>query len=165
MSIKQRIEPWPVAIILFFVVVFIANFALVYLAQSSWTGLTTENHYEKGLAYNDVIAAQQAQNAMEWHVDLVVKPLEANRDERLVIRILDRQDMPVTGVEVDGVLFRPVPSGYDKPLKLVEQDAGVYATDLKIDLAGNWDVKLAIHHSGGLYRFHRAITVKGHGKN
>ena len=41
-------------------VVVVVNGILAWLAVGTWTGIETEDHYRKGLAYNENLAAEQA---------------------------------------------------------------------------------------------------------
>jgi len=58
MSLKDKLIPW--YFVIFFLVLFIVDGIFVYLATSTHTGVVTENAYEKGLRYNEVIERARA---------------------------------------------------------------------------------------------------------
>ena len=54
----------------FFGLVFAVNAVMIGIALSTWTGLETRDHYRKGVAYNEVIDKQAAQQARGWQASL-----------------------------------------------------------------------------------------------
>jgi nitrogen fixation protein FixH len=54
------------AMLIFFGVIFVVNGVFIYLARSTFTGVSTEDAYHKGLAYNDVIRAAGSQHTLGW---------------------------------------------------------------------------------------------------
>ena len=59
--------------VLFFGIIFVVNARLIYLSQSSWTGLETHDAYRKGLKYNQQLSSSEAQNTRGWTMTLVQK--------------------------------------------------------------------------------------------
>ncbi|MBF0285818.1 MAG: FixH family protein [Magnetococcales bacterium] len=155
----RRIEPWLAAIFGLFFVVFIANGTLVYLANSSWNGVTVKHAYDEGLAYNQVLAAQQAQEALGWKAELDGGGLRPGAAGTLSFRLLDRSGQPVTGAVVSGILFRPVHEGVDQPLTFVESAPGSYQAALTPPLPGWWDVKLTAKAPGGEFRYAQRLRI------
>lgn len=64
MSKRDRWIPW--YFVLFFVVVALVDGVMVSLALRTHRGVVTEHPYEKGLAYNRVVAAEEAQEKLGW---------------------------------------------------------------------------------------------------
>ncbi|MBF0455580.1 MAG: FixH family protein [Magnetococcales bacterium] len=157
---KRRFEPWPTAIVLFFLVVFAANAVMVILGIDSWPGLVSNNHYEQGLAYNQVINAQKAQDKMGWQVQLHANNLQANQTGLLSLLLLDREGEPVKGAQVEGVLFRPLGEGSDITFLLLETEPGHYATTITPSKPGAWDVKISAKKTAKAdFRYVERITV------
>lgn len=158
-----RLEPWPTAIVLFFVVVVVVNVVFIRLSMTSWTGLVTEGAYDKGLAYNRVLQAQQAQNALGWQVTLDDAELVSGQEGVLRLRVLDRQGVPVAGARAEGKLSRPVQQGMDQAFVFSEQEPGRYATRLRLPLPGVWDLKLLVVQGSGEYRLARRVQTRSVG--
>lgn len=162
-----RLEPWPLAIVLFFVVVVAVNLLLVRLSQLSWTGLVTEGAYVKGLAFNRTLEAQRAQEALGWRVALDVSLLSVGREGRLLVSLWDRHGQPLSGVGIQGVLFRPVHQGVDQSFVLAEVQPGIYGAGVMVPLPGQWEVRLNMVASGDSYhyvqRIHLPAAVPGGG--
>lgn len=145
-SPARRLEPWPIVIIIFFLVVFAANGVLVYLSQSTWNGLITEDAYNKGVTFNQALQAQRQQEALGWQVRVATGKLVSGQQARLLLTLLDREGHPLTGVQAQGVLFRPVREGRDQPLIFTEESPGVLVAMVTPPLPGSWDIKVRITH-------------------
>ncbi|WP_193771489.1 FixH family protein, partial [Candidatus Magnetaquicoccus inordinatus] len=98
-----RPEPWLTAIVLFFLVVFAVNALMIRLSLQSWTGEVTDEPYRKGLAFNQTLSAQQAQDALGWQVKLEHAPLLVGKQERLQVVIRNAQGQPLRDASLQGV--------------------------------------------------------------
>ena len=54
------------SLVAFFGVVFAVNGVFFWFASDSWTGLSTEDAYRKGIAFNDQLARADAQKRLGW---------------------------------------------------------------------------------------------------
>ncbi|MBF0417812.1 MAG: FixH family protein [Magnetococcales bacterium] len=158
-----RLEPWPTAIVLFFVVVFVVNAIFVRLSLTSWSGVVTEKAYDKGLAYNQVLKAQQTQDAMGWRVTLEDGTLRAGTLGTLHLTVEDQQGTPIRGARVAGTLVRPVQQGYDQEFDMKESSPGRYEVGLSVPMSGIWELKVHVDAAGGEYRLARRIQVSASG--
>ena len=55
----------------FFGVVFAVNGIMVFMALSSWSGLSTDHPYERGLRYNKTLEAMAQRDALGWQETIV----------------------------------------------------------------------------------------------
>lgn len=149
--------PW--AFVGLFLVVFAVNGIMVFFAFSSWTGLATEDAYEKGLAYNEQIAAAEAQQSLGWQAELSFAPTGA-REGRITLKLLGKQGAPLQGAAVSAIWQRPTHEGQDVELALSDHGNGRYRGDVALPLAGQWDLRLRIEHDRGTYRLDRRIMVR-----
>ncbi|MEO5345792.1 MAG: FixH family protein [Magnetococcus sp. YQC-9] len=154
-----RLEPWPTAIVLFFMVVFVVNILFVRLSLNSWTGLVTEGAYDKGLAYNKVIQAREAQETLGWRVTLDDAALRVGSESRLRLAIVDKQGAPVIGARVNGRLVRPVQQGYDRDFIMQEAQPGAYEVGLSIPMPGIWELQVSVDKAERVYRLTRRVQV------
>ncbi|WP_083859421.1 FixH family protein [Oceanibaculum indicum] len=140
---RGRWYPW--LFVGFFAVVFAVNAIMIGIALSTWTGLETRDHYRKGLAYNDVIDRQAAQQARGWQVSLGWTALEATRGE-LKVTLQDGSGNPINGAGVVVELRRPTDAGLDRLVPLVARGDGFYAARETLPAAGNWNARLVIRN-------------------
>jgi nitrogen fixation protein FixH len=156
----RRFEPWPTAIVIFFIVVFAANITMVLLGIDSWPGLVAENHYQKGLTYNQVINAQQAQDKLGWQIALRSDKLIVNQTGQLSVFLTDQDNQPIQSVRMEGILFRPVGEGVDIRFTFQEEEPGIYRSTIMPPRPGNWDVKLKIQSASQVdFRYVERIMV------
>ncbi len=124
-------------ILMFFGVIVLVNGIFVYFAMDSWPGLSTENAYEEGKAYNKTIAIQEAQQALGWSSRVT---LLKGDNERHLFRIdfRDEQDQPLSGLNVSTAFTRPVGDKNMIELSLTEVSDGLYEGSVALPLAGRW---------------------------
>jgi nitrogen fixation protein FixH len=130
-----------IAVLAFFAFVIAVNGIYIALAMWSWSGLSTEDAYQRGLAYNQTLAEAEAQRALNWQVKAVLEPM-AGGGARLTVAFTDRSGAPVEGLTVSGDLRRPVRDDLDRAVDLVRDGPGRYGADVDQLAAGQWDVRL-----------------------
>jgi len=118
------------------------NAVFVYLAIGTFAGVTTANPFQEGLAYNEVLAARDAQRDLGWQGEVALTRLDASAD-RITVRFSDADGQPLTGLELSGALRRPTHAGMDQPLAWREAAPGLYQTEVALPARGNWDLVLA----------------------
>ena len=133
---SDRFIPW--YFVAFFVVLAAMDGTFVYLATSSHTGLVTDQAYERGLAYNETIAAAEKSANLEWQVDIEL----AGSD--LIVRLDDAEGVPVEGAMVRAKVSRPTQEGYDFELMLSQVAGGTYTGPITFPLDGQWDVRVFV---------------------
>ncbi len=143
----------------FFLIVFAANFVLVWLALGSWPGLETKSAYEAGRVYQGEIEASRQQSERQWQVAAKVE----RSGDGVTIRVdaRDGAGAPVTGIGFTARLARPTTTAEDGIVTLSETSPGLYVgTAPKIE-PGSWTVTLeADDGTARLYRSRNRITVK-----
>jgi nitrogen fixation protein FixH len=155
-----KLDSWAIAIIVFFLIVFAANAVLVILGQQSWPGLVTENHYQKGLEYNQVIAAQKKQEKLGWQIRLLNDPLFSEKPGLLSVMLTGREGKPIENASVEGVLFRPLGEGSDQPFLMRQAKPGLYTTTITPPKPGEWDIKIRAKTTAKSdFRYVERITV------
>ena len=162
-TLEARRSLWiPWALCGIFAVFLIANGVMLYFAGASWTGLETDNAYEKGLAYNHTLAAAEAQQALGWHVEVDAAPAEDGR-AWVEVRLADRVGRAVVADRVWVQLVRPTSVGHDREALLTAYDAGRYRGSIDLPLAGQWDLRVRVEHAGGVYRTSRRVFLETDG--
>jgi nitrogen fixation protein FixH len=156
---SKPIDRWmPWLFVLFFLVVFVVNGIMVYVGAVSWTGLETKQHYVKGLAYNKTLDAVDRQKARGWTGALSIRP-EVQGRVNLDFVLHDKQEHAIAGATVTARLVRPTSEGHDLEVRMDDYGRGRYVGVAKLDLRGQWDVRVVAKHPSGDFRLTRRIVV------
>jgi len=140
--VETRSSRWiPWTFVGLFAVMLIANGALVFFAFDSWTGLSTEHAYQRGITYNRVLADERAETALGWLVATTLVPTEPGRG-RIEVRIEDRAGAPIDDAVVRALLRRPLREGFDSKVALDGLGGGRYAAAVAVPLPGQWEVRV-----------------------
>jgi len=146
---------WPMAIVIFFSIVFVMNAYLIYTAYTNFDGLTDDNYYQKGLFYD---ANRNAAKEIGWGFALEYKEtLATNIDIPFVLKLSDKAGAPLTGATVVATLRRLATDKYDDAYKLTETEAG-YTGVMSIPMAGTWEVYVEAEKNG--VRLTKRIKLK-----
>jgi nitrogen fixation protein FixH len=139
-SAPRGLTGWHVlfALIGFFGVVFAVNFIMIYLAQTTFGGLDTNDAYRKGLNYNERIAAAAAQHKLGWRNSVAYVP----EGRRLRVSLTDAAGAAVPGLAVTAVVQRPATNRFDRELALEQTGAGTYEAALPELEPGWWTVEI-----------------------
>lgn len=162
---KERKPGWwyPWIFVAFFAVIITVNGIMMYFAFDSWTGLETEGHYVKGLAYDDNVAGAKAQAALGWDVKLSVETLKSEDTQRHVAyraTFLDHSHKPVQSLKAHAFFIRPTHEGadVDGPASLLEP--GVVGGEFTLAAPGNWEVRIHAESMGRQYQLVERVVVK-----
>lgn len=140
---RGRWIPW--IFVASFVVLTIIQGVMIWFAIESFSGLTAEDAYERGITYNRTIEAKDAEVALGWQVTLEWQvDKSAPGKGRLALQVLDRLGQPLQGAEVTATLRRPVGPETATPVILTPGAPGSYGASLQLPLRGQWDVDLDI---------------------
>lgn len=133
----------------FFGVVFAVNGVMAFLALDSWSGLSTDDPYQRGLRYNATLEAMEQRDLLGWQESFSFAPAASGSDAqgetvgRITLEMRDRDGNLLEGLLVAGQIWRPTNEGFDRPLKLEAVAAGRYVTNVTFPLKGNWLVRLS----------------------
>lgn len=146
-----------------FGVVLAVNLVFMFSAIHTFSGLSTEQAYDKGLKYNEEIEAAKQQQALGWSVTAEVnaraRSEQAPHAADIVVTILDKDGKPVTGLDVKAAFVRPTSEGHDSGAMLSEQGAGRYVISPALSLGGQWEMTVSAHRGNLNYRFAQRIYL------
>lgn len=135
----------------FFGVIIIVNGIFIYTALNTHTGTVTEKPYEKGLAYNDILAQARSQPKLDSIVTF--------ENGMLNWYLKNEQGMVLDGAQASAKIIRPSQKGMDFEIILMPQGNGRYETPLNLPLKGKWTAKLSAKWNNKNYQTtHRFIT-------
>lgn len=112
------------------------NGVLIWQALSTFTGVTVGRAYDRGRAYNDVLAEAARQERLGWQA------VVGFSGEALSIRVSDKDGAPVPGV-LRGSLERPL-SGETRALAIEAEGPGVWRGTSANLARGQWEAKLVL---------------------
>lgn len=135
----SRLIPW--MFVGGFAIVIAVNGALIYYAQSSFSGLETEHAYDRGLDYNRTLEAAAAQEKLGWRGDVALAQAADGKHE-LAVLFADRLERPIDGLKVEAHLLRPANAGMDLDLTLHGQGNGRYAAAVALPALGQWEIRI-----------------------
>lgn len=127
--LRTRIIPW--YFVMFFVVIAAVNAVMVTLAVRTHSGVVTDHPYEKGLAYNKVIAAEEAQEKLGWKGTLTLK------GDRIEFSLKSKNGNEITPPQATAYFTRPTSQGHDFSALLKQGKAVVTFPE-----SGVWDVRV-----------------------
>lgn len=167
MAMARRAPGWwyPWIFVAGMLLVVVVNGVMIALAIGTFPGLQTEDAYRKGLAYNETIAAAEAQAERGWQMRLQVQPAAAvaapgaTRQAALSVRFTDRHGQPLSGLDVQAYLIRPTVAGHDVALPLAAQGGGVYGATVAVPLPGVWDVRIHARQDGASFQQTERIVL------
>jgi nitrogen fixation protein FixH len=70
MNDSQKKSKIPYFFLAFFLVVLSVNISYIYISQSTWRGISTQNSYQKGLQYNQVLQTAKKQKELGWKMKI-----------------------------------------------------------------------------------------------
>lgn len=130
----------------FFAVIIGVNATMATLALSTFNGVSEDQAYVDGLAFNETLQAVDAQQAMGWSVNTRIdRPggLAAN----IQAEYLDAKNIALTNLVVRAEFVRPVHQGYDFSVPLEQTGPGLYTAATTVPLEGQWTVRLIAEHN------------------
>lgn len=111
------------------------DFGFVYLSQITYTGVYTDNHYKKGLNFNQIYKSEIYQDQTGWKSTIDFK------NNKLTFSLHDSNGQPILGAHVVAKVIRPVTDKHDQTLPLHEEN-GVYTAKLSLPLPGQWEIRV-----------------------
>lgn len=160
---RTRARGWwyPLIFVGGMLVVIVVNGIMMYFATTTFTGIETENPYEKGLTYNKTLAESRAQADMGWTVNFAFDPATGGtvHGGRLTLAYRDRDGKPLDAMQVEARIVRPTSAHHDRILAVSETAPGVYGVTLDQPLPGIWDVHLTARRGKQIHRDGHRIQV------
>lgn len=134
--------------VLFFGTIIAVNALMATLAVRTNAGVVTDHAYEKGLAYNQVVAAEKAQEALGWKGEL------AYAGGMLTFTLRDKQGHMLAYDSATATITRPTQAGMDFTATLTS--AGNAVT---FPAKGLWHVKVDALYHGTSYQHATRLVI------
>lgn len=134
--------------LLFFCAITAVNAVMIRVAVRTMSGVVTDHPYERGVAYNKVVLAEEAQERLGWHEDITY------RDHMLHVALYDRDGTPLALQDATAKFTRPTRQGYDFERALKGSD-----TPVTFPLKGVWDVHVFAKANGQEFQRSKRLIV------
>lgn len=140
MTRQSRWIPW--SFVAFFAIVVGVNAVMITLGVKSFSGLSTDDAYRRGLGFNREIARAEAADGLGWRFDATLA------DGVLRVTAAAADGAPLARLDLTALLERPAESGHDITLHLRESADGQYQAPVTLPLTGIWDLRLHASRDG-----------------
>lgn len=128
----------------FFAVMIAANAVFLFWALKSFPGEQVKNSYVLGLDYNSEVARRREQEKLGWVSEV---GLAADKGSRLVVRMLDAAQAPITGLAVSAsvhVAGEARATSFD----LAEMSPGEYVVELTAQAGARLEAQVSARRQG-----------------
>lgn len=140
----------------FFGFIAAVNAVMVTTAVRTHSGLVTDHPYEKGLAYNRVVTAEEAQKQLGWTGEIELRyPHENESSPALFFEIKDQHRAVITPDKATATITRPTQSGMDFRVDLTRTE-----TSVTFPAKGAWQVRVDATAGNHHYQQSKRIVVK-----
>lgn len=133
----------------FFGFVAAVNAVMMTLAIRTHSGVVTDHAYEKGLAYNRVIEAEETQKKLGWKGDI------RHSGGMLKFTLQDANGVTIRPTNATVTITRPANQGMDFTLELAGEN-----TPVAFPANGVWDVRVDATAGDTRFQLSRRIVVE-----
>lgn len=142
LSRRSRWIPW--VFVGGFLTVLIPNGFLLYYSTRQPVALVVDKPYERGIAYNKLLAAAREQAKLGWHAQATVSGFEAAAGTgRIEITVTDDAG-PLAASVVQLTLSRPL-EGDSLPVLTLPVEGGIAQASLTGLRPGQWSARMVVH--------------------
>lgn len=154
----------PLLFILFFLGLFAVTGNFVRLALTTFPGLVSTNAYERGLAYDEVIAAEEAQAEQGWQIEFNLPEL-SGEGQVAGLTLVDGDGNPLAGANVIMAAERMTRYAQQVRVTLSDQGNGLYETPIEFPISGRWFVSVLADVDGARHFETHEIFLSAPGVN
>lgn len=157
---RSRWVPW--TFVGMFAVMLVANGIMVWFAIGSFSGLTTDQPYRRGLGFNEAIEANARQQASGWAPLIALKPLAGGK-VRMELRVRHKDD--ATGQRIlrpdrASITFRrPTSAGHDFRVDLKPGLGGVFTAEAVPPMPGLWNLEVTVFEGSKEFKWIRRTQL------
>ena len=144
--IKDKHIPW--LFVAFFVFVAVVDSIMVTLAITTHSGVVSDHPYERGLHYNKVVAAANAQMALGWQG----KAEYVNGELRIAVHDREGNLLPLD--TASAYFTRPSKEGSDFSIKM-----NGYSKKVAFPADGVWDVRMEMTSGAESFQFKTRLVI------
>ena len=157
-SKNNRMISW--VFIIFFSTFIIVDVVYIVIAEKTWRGLVTENGYQKGLKYNQVIDAAKEQKKLGWNMQIKYHSRKT-KTGNLQVNLLDKNHHVISDAILSINIKRPVQEGKDFVINLkFDSKTSNYQSYVDFPMIGQWDLEIIAKKNDDVYQDLKRIVVR-----
>lgn len=131
-------------------VVLAVNFFMISTAIMTNPGLVSENYYDKGKNYDQVLADRAHMQSLGWKTQLNIPSIYTEKMFSVAIAPIDAQGRLLTLENATLYFYRPLEKRQDLVYPMTKV-GDQWQTQAKLPLKGNWDVLVEYFAEGERY--------------
>ena len=135
-------------------IVAVVNAYMAYAAVKTFPGEAGTDGFDLSNSYNRVLASEQRQSALGWHVETGI---DSGRHPLLLV--VDRDGKPLPGAAVAVAAERPLGPVDHTVLALHDVGGGRLQSDTTL-FSGQWDLLVTVHSGDKVYSTTRRLVVR-----
>ena len=153
LEMKRVSLPWMIfSLIAFFMLL---DLGFIALAQKTFSGVYTDNYYQKGVDFDKINRQGIYQDEIGWKSEIMY-----NEDSRQVsLRLRDANGRALAGAKVQAKVMRPVTNKFDHLLDMTELSSGLYGAKVDFLENGQWEIRVKAQFNGQEYINSRRFMV------
>ena len=133
-----------------------AVISAVVVGIGTFDGTVVNKPYEQGMSYD---AVHHEKKASGWNAEILNKDLTIGTNT-ILLSVTDRNNRPVTGVEVSVMVSRPSSASYDRTYKSAATEKGQFRITADLPLYGYWDAKVQVTDKARSVTFERTLFAE-----
>ncbi len=154
---SKSLIPWIFVGGMVFVVA--VNAGMVTMALKTFPGLAHDAAFERGLAYNRVLAEVDRQERLGWTLRTAFAPA-APHDGNLRVQLNDRDGQALSGAKLLVTFVRPVGGETPVQVELSEEASGSYVAPVRLPSSGQWDARVSVTRSGERFESTQRLFIR-----
>ncbi|MBT6513027.1 MAG: FixH family protein [Rhodospirillaceae bacterium] len=139
----------PSIFVIGFAIVLAVNATMIWVAVGTFSGLASDDYYDRGRNYNATLASAADMAELGWQSEVAVVAL-GDGVWRVDARVSGARDTPLLGAEVLARFVRPADADEDFDLELVSDGQGVWSAEFDPPSDGLWEIRLFVERDGSL---------------
>lgn len=144
----------------FFLTFITVDICYIIIAEKTWRGLATEDGYQKGLNYNQVIDSVQQQKKLGWQLQIKYHVL-SSKNGNLEIILTDKNGNKIRNAQVNASITRPTQEGFDFFLPLLfNQTTSTYQSAITFPLIGQWEIVINAKKNDDIYTDGKRLVIR-----
>ena len=150
---RTKLNPWPVAIISFFVMAIAFIVSFIVFASGQRADLVRQDYYEEEIRFQHQIDRVSRTESISAQVGIAYD--SAGRFIAVTLPALQADQQPTGRI----LLYRPSDARLDQSIRLALDPTGVQRLDAKRLRSGLWKIRVQWNVSGQEFFFDKSIVV------
>lgn len=147
-----------VFVLVFFIVIGLIDAFFIIISRNSYPGTVTDNPYQKGLAYNDVLNKSALQELNKYRIETGSTRLPDGKLKYLIT--LRKAGAYVSDAEVMLNIVRPLGEYKDFQIMLNNSGNGLYSSEISFPKEGQWEIRVSILHNGNSIYHKERVNIE-----